>query len=134
MSRYKRHPAQPDEWHIQAQIFKWRDLQVSAMPKLAMLFCIPNGLYRKGMRPEPGMAPGIPDMQLAVARRGFHGLFGELKKPPVVIDGIVKANSGGKVKANQAEWSDALTAEGYLSQVWIGFDDAVDNIRWYLDF
>lgn len=68
------------EADAQAAIFKWSEGLYWLYPEFEFgLFAIPNGQYRKGQRMEPGLKGGVPDIQLAVARGGYHGFFGELK-------------------------------------------------------
>lgn len=99
-------------------------------PDLEMLFAVPNGGHRhpsvaKKMKAE-GVKPGIPDIFLDVARKGFHGLRIELKAP---------AGPNAKPGALSAEQLERLTAygeRGYLAVACWGWAAARDTIVNYL--
>lgn len=89
-----------------------------------LLFAIPNGGKRSKKvameLKQEGVRPGVPDMMLAVAKGGYHGLFIELKK------------IGGKAQPNQKKWQSMLRAQGYKSEIIEGWEDAIKEIREYL--
>ena len=106
-------------------LFQWADMQKGVYPELCMLFAIPNGGKRamttaKAMK-ATGTKAGVPDIELPVARGGYHGLFVELKR--------IK---GGKVSSEQAAWLEALTAQGYCARVCKGFCEAQKLILDYI--
>lgn len=108
----------------QAALVQWAQLQTGALPELAMLFAIPNGGARhiavaRKLKAE-GVVAGTPDLFLACARRGYHGLFIEMKH--------------GKNKATPAQvaFIDAAREQGYRAGVCYGFDEARDLVEWYL--
>lgn len=117
--------AVPHEETEQRTIFQWAAWISGTLPEVGMLYAVPNG----GKRPiqvaramkATGQKPGVPDMCLPVARGGYHGLYIELKR--------IK---GGKVSRDQAEWIQALTAQGYLAKVCLGSDQAIQLITDYL--
>jgi hypothetical protein len=88
------------------------------------LFAIPIGGSRHKLEAynltRQGVKAGIPDICLPVARRGFHGLYIELKADK------------GKASEKQGEWIDKLLAEGYNAGICRGWKQAVDCILWYL--
>ena len=104
----------------QAALFEWAELQAGTVPELRLLAAVPNGQYRPGQRPEPGIKRGFPDIILPVARQGYHSLFIELKY------------GKNKTSAIQREWLDALALEGSACYVCYGFDEAKAVIEWYL--
>lgn len=66
-----------------------------------------------------GMKPGVPDLCIPVARRGYHGLFIEMKY------------GSNKLTEKQAEWLTLLNENGYKAVCCYGFDDAMRAIDWY---
>ena len=67
-----------------------------------------------------GVKAGYPDIGLDVARGGYHGLRIELK------------TITGRLRANQREWLDWLTSQGYLAVACHGMEEAQDTIEDYL--
>ena len=70
---------------------------------------------------EQGVKAGVSDIFLPVARRGYHGIYIELKK------------TGGIVRPTQKEWIEAVQKEGYYAAVCYGTDAAVELLEWYLN-
>jgi hypothetical protein len=68
-----------------------------------------------------GVLAGVSDIMLPVARNGFHGLYIELKV--------------GKNKAsdNQEWWIAETTKQGYYSVVCVGWVEASEVIKRYLE-
>lgn len=67
-----------------------------------------------------GVKAGVPDLCLAVARHGRHGLWIELKV------------GGGKLTEHQARWLVWLEEQGHRASVCHGWQEAVRLIEWYL--
>jgi hypothetical protein len=108
----------------QVTLMRWAQLHERRYPELRLLHAIPNGGHRhpavaKAMQ-EEGVKRGVPDLDLPVARGGYHGLRIEMKAP------------GGSVKPEQREWIDALRAEGYRAEVCVGWEAAKNLIVDYL--
>ena len=88
-------------------------------------FHIPNGGSRNKAEAKKlkrqGVRAGVPDLFFPVAKRGYHGLFIELKV--------------GKNKATekQLQWLDFLNGQGYKAVVCVGFDSAKETIDWYME-
>lgn len=86
----------------------------------------PNGGYRdyrEGAKfKRLGVSAGYPDLHLPYARKGFHGLFIELKR--------VK---GGRLSDPQIFWRDFLMKEGYAWYEAKGADECINIIQDYLD-
>lgn len=115
----------PSESVEQVRLFQWARMQSGTMPELALLFHVPNGGKRyaataKRLKAE-GVKSGVPDLVLPVARRGFHGLFVELKR-----------QRGNGTTEKQTEWIEALTKQGYYACVCYGWEEAMDVIMAYL--
>ena len=68
-----------------------------------------------------GLRAGTPDLFLAVARQGYHGLWLEMKRA-----------NGGKVSQAQEEMLDLLDIAGYRAEVCRGATEAIAIITAYL--
>lgn len=88
-----------------------------------LIFAIPNGGSRNKLEAanlkRQGVKAGVPDLFVPVARRGFHGLFIEMKY------------GRNKTTPDQDKWLDALNREGYLAKVCYGYAEAVELIKYY---
>jgi len=95
-------------------------------PEVALLYAIPNGGHRHisvaAKLKAEGVKRGVPDLCLPVARGGYFGLYLEMKA------------EGGRVRPEQTGWLIALHEQGYLTHVSFSDDDAMANIKEYLDF
>lgn len=124
-----------NEHDEQAAIIDWARRLEPQYPELGLLFAIPNGAKlpyikdRRGRRYSPqaqklkaeGLRAGVPDLCLPVARLGFHGMFIELK---------VGRN---KPSAEQVKFLDTLADQGYYAAVCWGAEEAIREIRAYLE-
>jgi hypothetical protein len=70
-----------------------------------------------------GVKPGIPDLHLPVARRGFVGLYVEMKR----ADGVPS-----DVSATQRKMIDWLRAYRHFVGVAYGAEAAWKLIEWYM--
>lgn len=115
----------PTEEEIQTQLFQLVDLHKARFPLLRWLHAIPNGGYRKpgeaGRFKAAGVKPGVPDLELPVAVRGYHSLRIEMKRGAL-----------GKVSQDQQEWIDGLRNLGHCVQVCHSLEAAWAAICWYL--
>lgn len=96
-----------------------------------LLYAIPNGAKRDAvtasrLRAE-GVRAGIPDICLAVARGGFHGLYIEMKRQNT------SGSSKGRVSASQKAVQELLQEQGYQCVVCFGAREAVSTICDYLN-
>jgi hypothetical protein len=116
---------EPDEWRQQASIFLWADSMLYQYPELWLLNGSLNGVRlsmgqaKKAKR--CGMKAGYPDIFLPVARKGFYGLYIELKK-----------EKGGVVSKEQRDWLDRLSTQNYFAVVCRGENRAIKVIEDYL--
>jgi hypothetical protein len=116
----------PSEHDLQVAIMAECETLALVDPRYSLLFAIPNGGQRHPavaakLRAE-GVRPGVPDLCLPVASRGYHGCWLELK---------VGRN---RPTVHQIAWCDALREQGHF--VATVYDDAavvLDIIAWYLD-
>ena len=123
--------AVPLEHDEQAALFTWAELQEAAHPELRNLFAIPNGGARHpavaAQLKAEGVRRGVPDLFLAVMRRGndgrtWGGLFIELKR----------ADHSNGPTPEQQEWIARLRANGYMAVVAYGATEAQQCIMAYL--
>lgn len=110
------------EYIHQVNLIKWFDLMHKEFA--GRLFAIPNGGQRniivaKKLKAE-GVRKGVFDLMLPVQRRGFAGLFIEMKKLK------------GRPTESQLDWYNFLNDQGYCATICYGFDDAVKEIENYL--
>lgn len=118
--RWPKAPACPSEHDEQAALLRRVRDRAGVDPAavdLALLFAIPNGGDRHPavaakLRAE-GVLPGVPDLFLAVARGGAHGLFVEMKR-----------RHGGRLSPEQAQIHTWLREQGYRVEVCAGADAA----------
>lgn len=108
------HAPQATEAQEQAALIAWAHLREFTIPELRMLFHIPNGGHRPIREAvklkRMGTRPGIPDLFLAIARGGFHGLWIEMK------------TTKGKLSKEQRRMMSRLESEGYrvvLCRTWV---------------
>jgi hypothetical protein len=116
---------QPTEHEEQKALMDWAALMSGKWPELDRLFAIPNGGHRNKIvaarMKEEGVKAGVPDLELPVARCGWHGLFIEMKA------------GRNKPTGDQKEWLEALTDQGYLAVVCWGWVEAAALIESYLE-
>lgn len=96
----------PTEREEVAAVFRWRDLWLSRIPDLRLLYASAQGeVYQRAHgRPQiAGLSPGIPDLHWPVPRNGFHGLWIEAKRL-----------KGGCLSEEQRWWGDQLRAQGHF--------------------
>lgn len=91
-----------------------------------LLMAIPNGGYRtattaRKMRAE-GVQAGVPDLFLALPRKGQHGLWIEMKN-----------GKAGRVSELQNEMIARLQAEGYACVVCRTQEEFIKTIMNYMD-
>lgn len=114
-----------DEHSEQVLVINWVRANQDAYPELALLFAIPNGGARDKatgykLKAE-GVLPGVPDIFLPAARKGFHGLFIELK------------NCTGKLSKEQVKYIAKVREQGYLCEVCQGHKTAIAVLEKYLE-
>ena len=114
----------PKEAEEQEALFEWAAYQLGTMPELELMHHIPNGGSRNKIEAArlkaQGVKSGVPDIFLPVARKGFHGLYIELKR-----------QKGGVVSESQSKWLGALMEQGYMTDVCYGAEQAIKVIKEY---
>ena len=117
----------------QTALFCWCAANRDLFPELEWFHAIPNGGLRSkaqaGKLKAEGVKAGIPDTFLPVARRGFHGLYIEMKKP------TMRPKRGGKggVSDEQEIFMRAVEHGGYCCKVCYSWEEARNALTWYLE-
>ena len=111
----------PSENSEQKALVAWLGREFPDLP----YYAVPNGGWRNiitaALLKLLGVKPGVPDLCFCVARKGFHGLYIEMKR--------VK---GGQLSKDQKKWLEKLTRQGYLAVVCKGAEEAKTVLLDYL--
>ena len=111
------------EHKLQCQCFQWfnwthRDLQ-------GLLYAVPNGGHRNYVTAAKlkaeGVVSGVSDLNLDVARHGYHGLRIELK------------TETGRQSPSQRAWQKKVEAQGYRYVLVRGYREFCETVDAYLD-
>lgn len=111
----------------QCALIAWADAQarLGLLPGIHLLFAIPNGGKRSkgvaGKLRAEGVKAGVADLFAPCARRGYNGIFVELK------------SVGGKVSELQRSFIESVTSEGYFAKVCYGASEAINLLEWYFE-
>ncbi len=110
----------PTEDQEQAKLVAWlRKFDI-------LFFAVPNGGYRNTLEAfklkRTGVQSGVPDIMIPVARKGFHGLFIEMKR-----------QKGGVLSQHQKHWLSNLIFQKYCAKVANGADVAIALVTEYLE-
>lgn len=123
----------PTEHDEQAALIEWAEQQSASIPELAKLVAVPNFSGRLGKVPPAaakiqaaklnaeGRRKGYPDLLLDVARGGYHGWRGEMKR-----------RKKSTVEPEQGEWHAWLRAQGYFVVLAKGWETMRDTLLAYL--
>ena len=121
----KREGGTMKEHHEQVRLIAWAKANEDEKTELRWLFAIPNGGKRDKVTgfkmKQEGVKSGVPDLCLPVPRRGYHGLYIEMK-----------IQDGGVVSDNQKKWKKALEEQGYRVEICPGFEAARATLENYL--
>lgn len=108
------------EFYEQKTLFSWAKYN----PKLKWMFAIPNGGKRDPkvgyIMKLQGVKPGVSDIFLPIANKGYHGLFIEMKR------------KGNKTSPDQKSFIASMTENGYMCLVCFSAQEAMENINIYL--
>lgn len=118
--------AKPNTEHAhQVAFFCWASQQLSTYPELRWMYAIPNGGERNPIvaarLKAEGVKSGISDICLPISRKGYHGLYLEMKKP------------GGKESKEQKEFGQFLKEQCYVYICRDSWNSAADAIIWYME-
>ncbi len=114
----------PTEYQAQCAVVAWARQFAVAWPSLELLYAVANGEKRTpktgAKLKNMGVLPGMCDLVLPSARRGWHGLYLELKA------------EDGSVSSEQREVHAKLSREGYLVRVPKSQHAAMNILEWYV--
>lgn len=108
------------EAEIQAAVVKYLSIQYPNALYCASAGGLKTSLSQAVRMKMTGYKKGFPDLQICEARKGYHGLFIEMKR------------EDGYPSKEQKEWQSNLVARGYLSVICKSFDSAKQVIDEYL--
>src|SRR5262245_51469101 len=108
----------------QVALIKWVRAVKATYPVLRLLYAVPNGGDRnlrvaRKLKAE-GVLSGVADLCLPAARRGYHGLYLEMK------------SEEGVATEEQKEFLRGVSGEGYCAVVAQGVDEAKSTLEWYM--
>src|SRR5262249_10929232 len=93
-------------------------------PVLKLLYAVPNGgdrnLHVARKLKAEGVLAGVADLCLPAVRRGYHGLYLEMK------------SEEGVATKEQKEVLCGVSGEGYCAVIAPGVDEAKATLEWYL--
>lgn len=100
-----------------------------------IIFHIPNGGSRNIREAvnlkAAGVLSGVPDLLICVAKKGYHGLFIEMKQRKDMSKSV-KGRSIGKLSKAQEKLFSELVAQGYRVAVAEGCEQAKEITREYM--
>lgn len=113
------------EHDLQVALIAECDRRAATNPLWGLIFAIPNGGKRGkgqgGKLKAEGVRAGVPDLFWPIERRGYCGMFIELKA------------GDNKPSPLQTLWIDRLNAQGYyVSVIWDKVESAIKIMEWYL--
>lgn len=122
--RKRKKPAKPE--HLaQCAVMQWSLYNLGKHPELKLLFAIPNGGSRHPAEAvnlkKEGVKAGVLDLFLPVARKGYHGLFIEMK---------IKPNKPSK---EQEQFVIDVVEQGYQAHICYSAEDAIKVLKNYLN-
>jgi VRR-NUC domain len=108
----------------QVALIKWVRTVEDLYPVLRLLYAVPNGGDRnlrvaRKLKSE-GVLAGVADLCLPTARRGYHGLYLEMK------------SETGVATEDQREFLRGVSEEGYCAVIAHGVEEARATIEWYI--
>src|SRR5262249_41180764 len=108
----------------QVALIKWVRTVRDIYPVLKLLYAVPNGGKRnlrvaRKLKAE-GVLVGVADLCLPAARRGYHGLYLEMK------------SEEGVATEEQKEFLRGVSGEGYCAVIAQGVDEARETLEWYI--
>ena len=104
----------------QQALFDYAAWMANQDARWRLLVAVPNGQYRRGQRPEPGLQAGFPDVLLCCPNAHHCGLAVEMK------------HGRGRTTPAQREWLDRLATAGWRCVVAYSAGEAIAAVQDYL--
>lgn len=114
--------AQEQQWTVQWFKLKYPGLLIVASANGGSR----NPIEARNLK-RTGVFPGIPDLQILTARKGYHSLFIEMKAP------ATDKSKKGVLTQQQKLCIEYLNSQNYHAAVAYGFEEARQVIDWYLN-
>ena len=108
------------EERLQSEVVKYIKLQYPKVRFCASLGGIYTGPRQAAKAKRTGYSRGFPDLQITEQRKGFHGLFIEIK------------THKGTATQVQKEWIKDLQERGYKAEIAKGLPEILNLIDDYL--
>jgi hypothetical protein len=116
---------EPLECREQEMFITMASFYRSRYPEIDLLFAIPNGgtrITREAVAlKRQGVKSGVPDLCLPIARGGYHGWWGEMKR-----------QRSGQLSPEQREWITRLRRDGHWAGWHRGAEEMLADLLWYL--
>lgn len=123
LAKHNSGKAAASEHDLQVQCVRWFRYVCPQYKEL--LFAIPNGGQRNAVvaakLKAEGVQAGVPDLFLAVPKKGYHGLWIEMKN-----------GKAGRVSEHQKEMIEILLNQGYKCAVCYNFEEFKSVVEWYM--
>lgn len=122
------------EQQIQAAYFSWvlHPDNLYLFPLLKLIFAIPNGTnknpYQRKLHREAGLISGVPDLQIAVSRKPYFGMFIEIK----TFKAFKMKNHN--CSETQLDWHERLRGQGYKILVGWSVKELIRETKDYLGY
>lgn len=108
-------PTEDGEQEVVIDYCEYRNIKIIHIPNEAKR----SAAYGAKMK-RLGLRKGFPDLFFPTARKGYHGLFIELKR-----------DVSSKATKEQLDWIAYLNGQGYYATVCYGADAAIREIEKY---
>lgn len=108
------------EWELQCKCVAWFKEHYGGVLIGSSLNGVPLTDPQARRELQAGLLKGMPDLQIFAARRGYHGLFIEMKN-----------GKKGVVRDTQLDCMDKLKKEHYCCAVCRTFEQFVHIVTWY---
>jgi len=122
----------PTESMLQQKVIQWCRMNENRLPKLKLLFAVPNGGSRHiataiRLRAE-GVRRGVPDLMLPAL---YHKEYGATIEEYSGIAIELKRGPKDKARPEQQEYMELLRWQGWFCCVEHDFRAVIEKLEWY---